>query len=234
MREGTQFTPAVAIAVAALFLGVNVASLVGLWMWVDRRPAPVEIRRSSGAEVALRWRDWTAGRIFPEGLRYGVEGQTEMATRVGIGTGTDCASAVDPGLRPALAAGRCRALLRATYLDQMQGIAVTLGVAAFPDERAAYRARQAIPGGPPWLRALPLAGTPAADFDDSVRQTGTADRAGPYVVLATAGQADGRPAGAAPDNRPGLFDSVPQLAQTLAAALADPATPPCDARTRQC
>lgn len=231
---GERHWPGLAAAVAVLFLGVNVVVLAGLWMSVNRAPTSAELRRAADAEVAGRWRAWPAGRIFPARIPYSAVGDTEYASRMGIAPETACTEAVDPALRPILTREGCRALLRATYVDQMQGVVVTVGVAAFPDERAAYRARAALGGGPQWLRALPLAGTAAAAFADAARQTGTAERAGPYVVFTTAGQADGRPPATVPDARANIFGAVPQLGHAIAAPLAVRATPDCRSREWRC
>lgn len=219
---------------AGLFLAVNLAALGGLWQNLSRTPTGADLRHAANAEVTRRWLVWPAGRIFPDRIPYSVIGETEYASRVGIAPGTDCAAAVDPGLRPVLSGAGCRALLRATYLDQMQGVVVTVGVAAFPDERAAYRARAALVSGPEWLKALPLPGTAAARFDDAARQTGTVERAGPYVVFTTAGQSDGRPAASVPHPRTGVFEAVPQLGHAVAAALAARSAPDCKSRDWQC
>ncbi len=73
---------------------------------------------------------------------------------------------------------------------------MTVGVVVFPDERSAREAVAWFPDGEPrpGLRALPFPGSVAARFGDAARQTSAAARAPAYVVAATAGYADGRPA----------------------------------------
>ena len=223
---------ALAAVVAALFLAVNMVAIAGLWSGLHREPTAAELRRAADAEVARRWTSWPAGRIFPERLPYTVVEESEQAARVGIGGGTDCAAAVDATLWPVLARNGCRAVLRATYLDQLQGVVMTVGVAVFPNEMAAYRARLALPAGR--LRALPIAGTPTDRFTDAARQFGSVERAGPYLVLTTAGQTDGRAATSVPVVRSGVFDAVPQLGHVVGQTLAQRALPNCRSREWQC
>ncbi len=77
------------------------------------------------------------------------------------------------------------------------------------------------------LRALAIPGTAAALFDDAARQASAAQLAGPYVVLAVAGYADGRPANAADERRDSVFDPASQLVSAVAAPLARPVTVRC-------
>ncbi len=221
-----------AAVVAVLFLGVDLVAGSKVWAGLRRRPTAAELLRASDAEVARRWSAWPGGRIFPARIPYSVVGGSEEASRVGIDAGTDCAAAVDPALRPVLAGNGCLAVLRATYLDQLQGVVVTVGVAAFPNERAAFLATAALPGGR--LRALPFARTPTDRFTDAARQFGSAERAGPYLLLTTAGQTDGRPAASVPVPRTGVFDTAPQLGHAIGQTLAQRARPDCRSREWQC
>ncbi|NEA22964.1 hypothetical protein G3I70_10740, partial [Actinomadura bangladeshensis] len=81
--------------------------------------------------------------------------------------------AADEALVRSLTSRGCRAALRATYLDQAQGLAVTVGVVVFPDERSAREAVAWFPDREtgPGLRALPFPGSVAARFGDAARQT---------------------------------------------------------------
>src|ERR1700685_1733044 len=90
---------------------------------LTRPPTAAERSAAAAAEVAGRWRAWPAGRIFPARLRYNTALRTtETARAVGLSPGPGCAASV-----PAAAGGRellagCRAALRATYADQLQGV----------------------------------------------------------------------------------------------------------------
>ncbi|MFD0683106.1 hypothetical protein [Actinomadura fibrosa] len=215
----------VALAAAAGCAVVLVAAGARLTAEATRGPTAAERAAASTAEVARRYRAWPAGRIFPAEVPYTpAEGAAETARRVGIGTDTRCGTAVDAALVGPLAARGCRAVLRATYLDQPQGLAVTVGVAAFPDERSARAAAALFPSraSGPGLRALPFAGSVAARFGDAARQSSAVAQTGPYVVAATVGYADGRPTLRARQQQA----DVPALAPRVAAAILRPLTTP--------
>jgi hypothetical protein len=86
--------------------------------------------------------------------------------------------------------------LRATYLDSSGSLVVTVGIAVLPDSSAAQAAASGLTsagsGATAAVRALAVAGTPAAGFRDRQRQLSSAIAAGPYVIMSTAGFTDGR------------------------------------------
>jgi hypothetical protein len=220
-----------------------------------RGPTAAERSAAAAEAVSLRWRSWRAGRIFPAGLAYTAPGRPAAhALRVGIAPGSSCAAGLDAAAARAAAASGCRAVLRASYTDQLRGVVFTVGVAAFPGPRgaAAFLHRLAgpsvlhgDPGAPRgagtaehggagaavfsgYLRDLPAAGagaggvhalalpgTAAALFTDAARQTVSGWQDGPFVVLAAAGYADGRPAMAAAEPRLAIFWPAPQLAAAV-------------------
>ncbi|RFU38329.1 hypothetical protein DZF91_28240, partial [Actinomadura logoneensis] len=203
-----------------------------------RGPTAAERSAASAAEVAGRWRAWPTGRIFPEALRYGLDqGAPERASRVGVSPDTACADAVDPPLAASLVVRGCRAVLRATYLDQLQGIAVTLGVAAFPDEPSARAAVPWFPGRgevAPGLRALGFPDSVVARFGDASRQVASLAQRGPYLVAATVGYADGRPRLPAGRQQDELAELGPQLVEGVLRPLAAPAAVRCGEREWVC
>ncbi|MET8157473.1 hypothetical protein ABZT47_13930 [Sphaerisporangium sp. NPDC005289] len=205
---------------------------------LTRGPSAAEVHRASAEETARRWQVWPAGRIFPAALPYVAEqGGQEYARRVGISSRTDCSAAVDAALRAALKAARCRAVLRATYLDALQGVVVTVGVAAFPDQDSALRARAAFPPGgvpSPGLRALTFPQTVADRFTAAARQASSLAQAGPYLVVTTAGQVDGRPARSVGHQRSTIFAFASDLAERVLTALSTPARPDCAGKDWQC
>ncbi|GII57016.1 hypothetical protein Pth03_54050 [Planotetraspora thailandica] len=217
--------------VAVVAAGAAVAELT-------RGPSPAELQRAEAAELAGRWAAWPAGKIFPATLPYVDEqGSSEKAHRVGISSRTDCDAAVDAALQPALKAVGCKAILRATYLDALQGTVVTIGVAAFPDSASASAAKSALARGgkpSPGLRALSFTGTVTDRFDAASRQSATQRQAGPYVVLTTAGQVDGRPAAALGKQRPGMFGFTGDLAQAVVRILSAPSPAACEAEASPC
>lgn len=226
----------VAIVIAAGHAVMSVVAVTGAVEILNRDPTNAELRLAADAEVARRWRAWPAGRIFPERLSYVPEdAPSEFATRAGIAPDVGCEGSVDASLIPILSQHGCRAVLRASYADQLQGVVVTVGVVVFPDQQAAYRARGQITGSTTALRAVAFPGTVAARFDDPARQSGSSERGGPYLVLTTAGQSDGRPAAAIRTPRPGgMFTVGPQLAHTIARTLSTRALPDCTSHDWQC
>ncbi len=203
-----------------------------------RPPTPAERAAAAAAAVARRWRSWPAGRIFPADLRYttALRGR-ETAHRVGISPDYRCAAALDAALaRPAHQDG-CRAGIRASYVDGLDGVVYTTGVLAFPDRaQAAAFARRLPSARPPVaaLRALALPGTVSARFTGAARQTATADQDGPFVMLTVAGYADGRPAAATGEFDASAFSAAGQLAHEILAPLNRPAVVNCARRQWSC
>ncbi|HEU5031438.1 MAG TPA: hypothetical protein VFV01_41435 [Spirillospora sp.] len=226
--------PLLVAAGCAAVLAVAAVRLAGE---VTRGPTAAERSAAVAAEIGRRYRAWPAGRIFPAGLRYTLdEGSAETARRVGIGTDTRCDTAVDPRLSGSLTSRGCLAVVRATYLDQAQGLAVTVGVAAFPDDASARGAVAWFPASAPspGLRALPFPGTVAARFADGARQAAAAAQRGPYVVAATVGYADGRPTLRAARQLPDLAELAPQLVDGVLHPLTAPARIRCGTREWSC
>jgi hypothetical protein len=154
-------------------------------------------------EMGKRWRTWSAGEIFPNAIRYQVPGPalgapTDLnlvAHRIGITHQALCRAATDPVVAKVLIQRGCLAVLRATYDDATQSLAVTVGVAVMPAVSAAYSSGRALPAGNglgPGVRAVPFRRTVVARFGDAERQLSLVRVAGPYVVFAAVGYADGR------------------------------------------
>jgi hypothetical protein len=201
---------------------------------LTRKPTAAELSAAAAQAVEQRWQTWPAGRIFPASLGYGTSLLSEeTATRIGISAADSCVGSVDPALDRLIRRYGCRAALRATYADQLQGVVYTLGVLAFPDVRAAlsFVSADRDKNG---LRALALAGTASARFDDAARETGTARQSGPYVILSVAGYADARPAAATGEQRPSDFAPASQLAAAIAAPLDAPTVVRCGTTEWSC
>lgn len=212
---------------------IVICLVVGLVAWdkshteLIRKPTPAELSAAAAQAVELRWRTWPAGRIFPASVGYSTDLLSqETARRIGISGSDGCASSVDPALDRLIRRYDCRAALRATYADQLQGVVYTLGVLAFPDVRAA-RSFVAADRDSDGLETLALAGTAAARFDDAAREAGSARQSGPYVILSVAGYADGRPAAATGEQRASDFAPAAQLSAAIAAPLDAPAVVRC-------
>lgn len=215
-----------ALLIALIGVAAVVLSVAGLFTEMTRKPTTAERHHAVSREIAQRWRSWPAGKLFPATVPY--TGGT--AGRVGIGTDAQCGTAVDPAFAVVLARTGCVAAPRATYVDETRGLAVTVGVLAFPDTRSAGAARAQINIG---LRAVAFPGTSTERFNDAGRQAYGARQAGPYLVLTTIGYADGRPveAGKKP---PGLFETGGQIGDAIAAPLTVPAVPKCGAKGWKC
>ncbi|GLZ06968.1 hypothetical protein Acsp03_44340 [Actinomadura sp. NBRC 104412] len=235
----------VAIVLGCCYAMVCAVAGVAAWTTLTREPTTAELERAANAEVARRWQVWPAGRIFPERLPYTVRrDKTEYASRLGIAAEGNCQNTVDPEIASVLSRHGCRAVLRATYADQLQGIVVTVGVAAFPDAWKADRAYRELPKNPaadrssgvrPALRAVSFPGTASARFLDAARQDRTSDRGGPYVMLTTAGHSDGRPAAAITKRLPGNpYAFAAQLADAVVRPLSARAVPDCSSREWRC
>jgi hypothetical protein len=213
-------------------------SVVVLTSELTRPPTVAERNRAATAEVARRWEAWPAGKVFPDAVPYTLSvGGKESARRVGIDRETGCENAVDASLRTTLRTHGCRAVIRATYLDQLQGLAVTVGVVVFPDAAKAAAAMGGLPSEAkpsPGLRALPLPRSVASRFDDTARQEAAIKHRGPYLVMATIGYADGRPAVKIKQKQGYLKVVVPQLAESILGSLAAPARPDCSSSAWSC
>ncbi|MEV4577439.1 hypothetical protein AB0K16_29775 [Nonomuraea jabiensis] len=204
---------------------------------LTRGPSAAELQAAARREVAERWRTWPSGRIFPATLLYSAEqGGRERASRIGISPETAC-DAVDPKAVKALRQAGCKGLLRATYIDALRGVLVTVGVVALRDEPDAVRAKAAFSdsGKPvPGLYPLAFRGTVADRFTPDVRQAGSVRQAGPYLVLTTAGQVDGRPADAADEQRPSIFAFATEISERVLTDLSTPRMPDCAAEEWRC
>ncbi|WP_433327462.1 hypothetical protein [Spirillospora sp. CA-294931] len=231
--EGEPPSQGLRVLFAAAALGCLVALAVAgtrLGAELTRDPTDAERGAARERELSGRYLAWTAGRIFPSGLPYTLDlGSREVAGRVGIDPGTDCERAVDRPLAGTLTIRECRAVLRATYLDQLQGLAITVGVVVFPDAESARSAAEWFPEGRPrpGLRALSFPGSPTARFGDAARQSAAVRHGGPYVVAATVGYADGRPTVREKQRQRILSSLPPRLTASVLARLTAPAPVRC-------
>lgn len=202
-----------ALAVAALILGLCglAGSVVGLATQLGPRNFTAAQQRQIMAwEMARRWRVTPAGKMFPAAVTYQLSGLAlnsasqlpETARRLGIARQDGCAAATDRTAGQILGRLGCRAVLRATYADSTGSMIVTVGVAVLPDSAAASTAARELSGDGgspgdgrlgPGLRPAPFAGTLAAGFGSRQRQLARDLSDGPYLILSTAGYADGRP-----------------------------------------
>src|SRR5260370_36798194 len=211
--RGRPLVALVATLAAVCCLAVAIGAGTAAHAELARKPTPAGLSVAAAAAGAGRWRSWPTGRIFPAVLGYTTQLLTqEAARRVGIAPRTACPDGLDAALRGLAGRDGCQAVLRATYVDQLQGVVYTIGVVAFASLRGAAGFERGLPrgrSGLPGLRALAVPGTASPAFDDAPPQPPTAQRQGPYVLLTTAGYADARPARATLHSRRSIFAPGP-------------------------
>ena len=172
-------------------------------------------------EALRRWRTTPADLLFPLTVRYqlsafALNSATPLslsARRIGISQQQGCQAGTDPAAAAILQRFGCMSVLRATYADSAGSMLVTVGVAVMPGSPAASSAASDLlaadkagqPAGhltpssagsdasPPGVRATAFPRTIAARFADGQRQLSWAASYGPYLLMASAGYADGRP-----------------------------------------
>jgi hypothetical protein len=191
-------------ALAGLVLSAGAAAI----QFLPRHFSAAQRSQIMAWEVGKRWRSWPAGRIFPAAIGYKLPGSALggggplalQAQRVGIAPQASCRNATARTAGRLLVKRGCVAVLRATYQDTTQTFAVTVGVAVLPATVStgapAAGAASALDksGGPePWLRAVSFRHTTTAHFAGPSHKIVWSRPAGPYLVLATVGYADGRP-----------------------------------------
>ncbi|MFG2645724.1 hypothetical protein ACGFYP_32680 [Streptomyces sp. NPDC048370] len=98
---------------------------------------------------------------------------------------TNCASVAQGGLGAVLTKNGCDRVIRATYVKD--GVAITVGVAVFPNEAAALKAKNQATGG-----IAPLAGAGVKDFCRATVCLRRANSIGRYAYFTQAGFLDGK------------------------------------------
>ena len=248
------------VALIALALGLAgfVISATGLaTQLLPRRFSAVQQQQIENWEIAGRWQQLTAGRIFPASVGYQLSATVLQdasplnltARRVAIAPQSGCG----PGVTTAAAAAvlrryGCKAILRATYVDATRSYVMTVGVAVLPSAAAAAQGSQGPSQGrlttadqstPDQPAADQLAagilvvryhGTAAAMYDYS-RQLSVSFANGPYLVMYAAGYADSRPRVRVASD-PYAYAEMTSLASGVADSVADtlaasPARPRC-------
>ncbi|WP_432114083.1 hypothetical protein [Streptomyces sp. S1] len=98
---------------------------------------------------------------------------------------TNCAAVTQGGLGAVLKGNGCQKVLRATYVRD--GVAVTVGVAVFPSEAAALKAKDQATGG-----IAPLAGAGVGDFCRATVCLRRSNAIGRYAYFTQAGFTNGK------------------------------------------
>ncbi len=196
------------IALVLLGLAATGAGIAGLLHEMTRAPTGAELAAAAKAAKADRWRRWPPDKIFPAVL--------DDATRLGAVQQTTCDAVLDTEKLPLARKFGCRGAVRATYADSSGLVVGTVVVLSMRDPTAASEARFAgnwLDGG---VRALTVPGTLAHRFGDAQRQGYAVDHRGSYLVLSTAGFADGRGSAEGEyEDMPGSVIAVEDLAARL-------------------
>jgi hypothetical protein len=185
--------------------GLGIATRGALTQVMPRRFTAAQQRAIQSWEIGRRWHTLPKTAIFPDSVPYQLPARALngaslalTARRLGIGPPASCAQGTNPPAARILAAYGCATVLRATYADSTGSMLVTVGVAVLPSSSAATAAGNRLADGEPQVAdgsvsPAPVPGTLAAGFSASQRQLSWATHAGSYVIMATAGYADGRP-----------------------------------------
>ncbi|MET9950396.1 hypothetical protein ABZ135_02450 [Streptomyces sp. NPDC006339] len=127
--------------------------------------------------------------LSPEGLFPGQK--LTMNDRVykkgATSSTTNCAAVTQGGLGPVLKNNGCTRVIRATYVKD--GVAVTVGVAVFPTDEQATKAKQQASGG-----IAPLVGAGVGDFCHKTVCLRRTNSIGRYVYLTQTGFTNGKKA----------------------------------------
>ncbi len=187
------------VAVIALIVLGLVGVLGGgaaLGKELTRKATRAEQAAALAAEIASRWQRLPAGKIFPATVTYfNSEGDHATAALAGIVPETSCRQALEPAAFQRIHALSCAVMLRASYLDAAGTQAATVGIAVMASPAAAQRIQSGLDPmkAGSGLYAVPVGGTLADTFGNAQRGADGAEIAGPYLMLFTAGYADGIP-----------------------------------------
>jgi hypothetical protein len=194
----------VALSVLLAGLAGLAVSAVGIAHNLLPRQFTVAQRQQITAwELEARWRSLPAATIFPGSVSYTVPGidldsssNLTLQARLLSVSQTTCVAAATGTAAELLSKYACAAAMRATYVDSSGALVATLMVAVLPDTAAQHAVVEGLTGSgttsPVLVRPLRAAHTPAAGFGLTQRQLTQVGGAGPYLILSTAGFADGR------------------------------------------
>jgi hypothetical protein len=248
---------AAALTVLAVALvGLAFSATVVTTQLLPRQFTAAQQRQIKDWEIASRWQQLPAGRIFPATVAYQLSNAvlqdatplSLQALRIGIAPQTRCGTGVTTAAAAAvLLRDGCKAILRATYVDATWSYVMTVGVAVLPSDTAAKSASQglsqprlavahgitgaagmgALDAG---VRVVRFRGTAAGMYDYS-RQISASFPDGPYLIMYAAGYADGRPRVPVAEDRYADAEMT-SLAKGVALSVADtlgaqPSSPHC-------
>ncbi|MGH3251742.1 MAG: hypothetical protein ACRDOI_36795 [Trebonia sp.] len=198
--------PVVAVILVLSLCGLGFATRGALTQVMPRRFTVAQQRQILSWEVSRRWRTLPEATIFPDFVSYqlpsvvldGGDSLALTARRLGVAAPAGCAQGAHPAAARILAGYGCTTVLRATYADSTGSMLVTVGVAVLPGIPAAIAAGNQLANmaqDDPARSVSPAAvpGTLADGFSAGQQQLSWDTHAGSYVIMATAGYADGRP-----------------------------------------
>ena len=209
MRPGGQWRrrgrlTAFGALLAAGLVGLAVSAVGIAHQLLPRHFTVAQQRAIATWEVQRRWRAVPAGTIFPASVPYylpttllnSTSSMALNARLLGISPATSCAEASSGPAMQVLRTYGCSDAMRATYVDASGSLVATVAVAVMPSSAAAGTVVDQLSGTgarhPVPVRALAIARTPAAGFGAAQRQLSYVMGAESYVIMATAGFADGR------------------------------------------
>jgi hypothetical protein len=225
--------------------GLAVAALGIRGQLKPRTFTPAQQKRIEAWEIAKRWRTTPKGELFPASIRYklgksaSADALSLTARRLEVAPQETCklAAGASRQFMSILDGDGCAALMRSTYADSTSSLVATAGIAVLKSPAGATDAAKFLTGGATAgqgglarqlvLRPFRVFGTPAVDYSFPQRQMSWAVAAGPYLVMATVGYADGRPR-VQVNGDSYAFQEMTSLARGIAVRIAAPlaAAPP--------
>jgi type VII secretion-associated serine protease mycosin len=151
--------------VISLLCVLGLGALVGGVLLAFVGPAPSQFDQAKAL-----WYTTPVDQLFPGTLDVtfsNLENTAQTLVRVGVSPPAACASALDPQLAAQVAAHRCRAVLRATYTNQVRSLVATAAIVALDDTQADSGSLPSRPTGGVRVAAFP--NTAAAAFTDQRR-----------------------------------------------------------------
>ncbi|GAA2081973.1 hypothetical protein GCM10009780_19710 [Actinomadura alba] len=213
---------------------------------LTREPTVKELELARATELGSRWLDLTAGEIFPATVEYSLGLRVELrktdrkprAHRIGIAPASGCTAALDRKAADILTRHHCRAMLRATYVDESGTLVATIGVAVMPTAKDAAdtEADFGSIGGTDRYGLLPVRfpNSAAERFDAKQRQVLALSQARtPYVFFRVSGWADGRRTLKEDDRQEDMFEFARQITIEVVDRFMA-ADDPCRTRRVQC
>jgi hypothetical protein len=239
-RRGLRRLIASVLAVMGL-CGLAVAAIGVRGQLKPRTFTSAQQKRIQAWEVARRWRTTPKSKVFPPVISYVLpsavgskgDGLKLSARRLEIAPQASCAQAAGGSKRFMSVLGHdgCVALLRSAYTDSSSSLVLTAGIAVLKDQASAMAAAKFLTGGAAvgtggvsrhlLLNPLRVSGTPAALNGYPQRQLSWVVAAGPYLVMATVGYADGRPRVTVSSDSY-AYQEMTSLASGVAMQIADP------------